>query len=513
MNHASLVRIGILALCLGASGAAVGDGRDSGGNREHSPLRDRDVGRDVGTAKLERLFRDRVALAIDPRQRIVDFRQLVFAFESGRVAESDWGRVFVDRARLAHRFGNAPAYVNVFFPAADRLGRTLWTVRNLYVPGAPDNWRGQTSQVAQDLDLRPGVDNEQGRVVQVNAHVLVSREPLPFVQASVDFATRLSVPRLFDVRPVLDDAEGDLGDAPERFGTSPLVVDAVSFGPPPQPAIPLFDLPSNFSAPVAVFQDAAPNIETAKNQCVPMAHANVIQYLENQVNIAPLSWNLPHAQVRGIGRVTAAGDTFTWQPVPSNSVIANVDTRTTRAGVFSADTGGGSDRCENIRGIMGYLNQSNLAATFRHQGGAEKYGSGGNCDSWIFSDVGNLSSSREGAQPTWAWIFEQLSLGRGVSISYSRYDISGNYTGGHMLRVWGASRINGVDYLHLLDDGDQGSNSTGLQLRQFEVADIGQPGLLGIPDGRLNINGGSAEIGFAISVDPVPSLALPAFVP
>jgi len=220
---------------------------------------------------------------------------------------------------------------------------------------------------------------------------------------------------------------------------------------------------------VAVFQEAAPNIEAARNQCVRMAHANVMQYLENEVNIAPLGWDLPQAQIRGFGQITAAGDTFTWQPVPENSVIANVDTRTTRSGVFSADTGGGSDRCKNIRGLLGYLNQSNLGAIIRHQGGAEIYGSGGSCDSWIFSDVADLYSTREGAHPTWEWIYEQLSLGRGVSISYSRYDPDGTYSGDHMLRVWGASLVNGFHYLHLLDDGEQGSNNSGLRLRKFEV--------------------------------------------
>lgn len=156
--------------------------------------------------RLEQLFRNRVALAVNPQQKIVSFRQLVFDFESGRLGESDWGRLSVDRRRLAMRFGAHPAYINVFFPAAHRLGRTLWSVRNLYIPGAPDDWRGQSGQVSQELDLRPDEDNGSGIVARLDAIVLVSRQPLPFVAAGVDFAQQISGPGTFEVTPQVENA-------------------------------------------------------------------------------------------------------------------------------------------------------------------------------------------------------------------------------------------------------------------------------------------------------------------
>jgi hypothetical protein len=41
------------------------------------------------------------------------------------------------------------------------------------------------------------------------------------------------------------------------------------------------------------------------------------------------------------------------------------------------------------------------------------------------------------------------------------------------------------------------------------VADTGQPGLGGIPDGQLNMNGSSWEIEFATSTEAKPTLLIP----
>ena len=106
-------------------------------------------------------------------------------------------------------------------------------------------------------------------------------------------------------------------------------------------------------------------------------------------------------------------------------------------------------------------------------------------------------------------MFEQLQLGRGVAILFGRYDMNGNRTSGHMVRVWGAARYNNKDYIYTLDDGKQGINSYGLRNQQWQVADTGQPGLAGAPDGRLNMNGMTWEIEFAISTEAKPTLAIP----
>ena len=134
---------------------------------------------------------------------------------------------------------------------------------------------------------------------------------------------------------------------------------------------------------------------------------------------------------------------------------------------------------------------------------------GTSCDVPLAIDLGGNVSNREGQNPTWQWMFDQLVLGRGVAICYSRYDVDGNRTGGHCLRVYGACKIGGTEYLYLLDDGDQGDNEVGTRTRVFEVADTSSPGMPGIPNGRLEINGGTAEITFANSIKVTPTLAIP----
>ena len=455
------------------------------------------------TAQRAQLFRG----AVRPEQGIVEFHQV--AFELGRtlIKSTDWGSLSVDRDRLAAAFGPDSLYVNVIHQ--DSAGRAaLWMVENLFIPAAPSAQPQQAYPVSRYLDLRPGVEGD-GTVPYLNVMVLVSDRPLPFVADVIELAGRMTPYSIFPVTASLEVAGGDLGEEPlssPRQGAGSFLI-----GPPPQASRPPFAPDFDLAIPIGVYQASYPNVETARNQCVPMAHANVVQFLENQVNAVPLpwSWAVPEAPIPGVGRLASFGDVVFWEPVPDSSLVAHVDTRTTRAGVHDADTGSGSNRCQNIRGVMGYLHARNLSAVFRHQGGDALYGDGGSCDSTAFSNVGTLSSTREGSAPTWQWIFDQLSLGRGVSLSYGRYDDAGDRTGGHMLRVWGASSVNGVRYLHLLDDGNQGSNNVGLQLRQFAVADTGSPGAPGVPDGRLNIDGGSAEIEFAISIQALPTLYVP----
>jgi len=191
-------------------------------------------------------------------------------------------------------------------------------------------------------------------------------------------------------------------------------------------------------------------------------------------------------------------------------MVANVDTFTRRSGVVNAGVGKGSSKCQLIRGAFGYLAEyGTLAqAIFRHQGGVELYGEDASCDDGTVI-LGGIVSTKEGLYPTWEWMFEQLQLGRGVSILFGRYDMNGSRTSGHMVRVWGAASYLDKKYIYTLDDQYQGINTYGLRTQQWEVEDIGQPGLAGVPDGRLNMNGTSWEIEFALSVEAVPTLMIP----
>ncbi len=70
-------------------------------------------------------------------------------------------------------------------------------------------------------------------------------------------------------------------------------------------------------------------------------------------------------------------------------------------------------------------------------------------------------------------------------------------------------RFNGRNYIYTLDDGDQGLNTLGLKTDQWEVADKSQPGLAGVPNGRLELGSTNWEIEFVMSAEAKPTLLIP----
>jgi hypothetical protein len=147
---------------------------------------------------------------------------------------------------------------------------------------------------------------------------------------------------------------------------------------------------------------------------------------------------------------------------------------------------------------------------FRHQGGDAVYGAGNTCDNGDATlPLGGITSTRADIYPTWEWIFDQLQKGRGIYMSFGRYDAAGNRTSGHAVRIWGARRFNGRDYIYTLDDGNQGSNSVGLQNTQLEVVDNNTPGLPNVPNGRLEFAGTNSEMEFVMSMQAKPTLLIP----
>jgi len=459
----------------------------------------------------------------DPACRGICIQQVSFDLDAGRVPETDWGQIQVEPLCWSKASCLTSGYVNVFVYPATGASEGSWVVRNLCVPPIltspcppedsvpPGGPREEpSSDVPQPLstyfDLRPD-DEGTGRLDAILAVILVSRQPLPEMAEILRIAGQFP-PQFFVVGQILVNAEGDLGDSIQM--SPPPVFSVELIGPPPVLPSPFPGLPDDLAFPLVVFQADTPNVQCAKNQCVPMAHANVLQYLETRYNTLPLMWFLSQVHIPGIGRVSSAGDVLFWVPDPSTSLVANVDAFTRRTGVTSPSAGGGSGRCQQIRGVFGYLaaNGALAQATYRHQGGAAMYGEDENCDDGTVL-LGGIVSTREGAQPTWDWIFQQLQLGRGVAMSFGRYDADGNRTGGHMVRVWGASRFGNTEYLYTLDDSNQGPNSIGLRTQQWQVADTGSPGMPGVPDGRLNMNGTSWEIEFAISSQAKPTLLIP----
>ena len=242
-----------------------------------------------------------------------------------------------------------------------------------------------------------------------------------------------------------------------------------------------------------------------------MAVANTLGYLENKFDGPFFAWPLAHAFIPGYGKTS---DNLSWSPqteesLPAfaTSLIAQIDARTRRTDTFDFSSGSGSNLCQMYDGMFGYLETQGRGAEFTHQGGSQTYGVGGSCED---PSHGNRVSTQDGSNPTWDWMFNELTKGNGVFLAYGRYNNAGERTGGHVLRVQGACRYGSRDYLYLLDDGQQGSNGDnfeeGLRVTQWQVEDTRgpDPGDDNALDGRLNLGDTNWEIEFAQSIRAFP---------
>ncbi|MEJ2763398.1 hypothetical protein VV869_05390 [Photobacterium sp. MCCC 1A19761] len=489
-----------------------------------------------------------IMMPITPEKGAVVFEQVSFDLEIGLIADSDWGRFRVKPARLLDRRGKhlGSGYINVFLYPDSGSGAQLpsWSVDNLFVaaPAETKNIQAHHINAAhrkslnkyQDrypfmprpmpanspadasiyFDLRPGEDGE-GSIRQIRAAILFSPQPLPTITDIAQFAAQFPA-QVYPVRTTRINAEG-AGHVDGRVSpVSSTIPNTLSLGRPPQPVTPTPSLPDDLDFPIQVIQADQPNLDAGRNQCIPIAHANALQYLEDRYDSLLLAWRVPQLHIRGIGKINSAGDVLFWEPEPANSLVANIDSYGRRDNVQDLDTGGYTSFCGSIRGLFGYLadpvSGSLDAAAFRHQGSsALVLGDNAGCDNGTVIMDG-ITSQQEGQFPTWEWIFDELAQGRAVTILFSWYDIDGEWKGGHSVRVYGAAKWNNKHYILTLDDavqGDNFSNLTSPQTLQWEVADTGQPGMAGVPDGRLNMNGMSWEIDFALSYQAKPTLLIP----
>lgn len=472
---------------------------------------------------------------VKPNSGVVEFGQVKFEYSFGHLEKSDWGVVEVYPEALKKLVGSCPGYINVFIPAP---ASPAWVVENLYVEPATatdacsledpakrkaredsgeSGPAGQQPDIpfTRNLDLRPRLDGI-GPVSELHAGVVFTRQPLPRRLETLDFAYQKIEPAVFPVGQRVNNAEGGFVylpseeplPLPDRDPTA-----LIDIGPPPvEVNIPTGSTDLS-SFPLVVSQSGNPNVNAAVNQCVPMAHANALGFLESKFDSeAILKWELMHSRgARGIGQQSAAGDVPYWGPAPSDSLVANVDAFTRREGVYDFESGEGSDGCQFFYGLFGYLSAygDQAKGIFRHQGGAQTI------DPTAFPycapapfPLGGYTSQREGEEVTWEWVYDQLVRGRSVVASIAFVDLQGQRTGGHIMRIRGAERINGRDYFTFLDDSDQGFNFSGIRWPTYEVADRNQPGLAGVPNGRLELDGGNREITFAISMEAQPTLLI-----
>lgn len=459
---------------------------------------------------------------------MVKFHEVSWDFDNFK-GTTGWGQISVKHLRLAlPRFNPVSSagesfYINVV--TFDSTGQPLWVIENMYIPGrtgCDDKLFSTSSRMTRFFSLEAQKSGRSQPLSWLNGViVLASSHPAPLREETLREISQFPKTS-FKISVTKYSAQGHLlpSSTNPRDGIDPPAGDP---GPPPRP----FDFrrhypggggpPSTPStdliAPKCKFQGDTPNVQCARNQCVPMAVANTLQWLEDKYNSGPFfSWSLPDDHgAPGYGKTT---NNVTWTAQVEESfdpnlpsLIAEIDKLTQRRSTTSFNTGRGSSQCQLYDGLFGYLNMHGLDAEFRHQGSNAKFGDGGSCDD---DSHGSLTSNRVGNQPTWDWIYQELVDENGVFLVYGRYNDTGFRTGGHVLRVQGACRFGGlIDYLYLLDDGDQGSFGAELtnviQVTPWRVQDTRGPGNDNIPNGQLNLGDTKWEIELAQSVRPIPT--------
>jgi hypothetical protein len=338
-----------------------------------------------------------------------------------------------------------------------------------------------------DLGVPDELLPEQSQGRELKAKVLYTTDPIGSASDLGRRVGRYSV-QAFPVSTVAVNAEGDLGE--EEDDELP-----TSIGPPPPAGLPIVRSGSRSPRSSWAALPNQINVETAKNQCVPMAHANNLQFLETTYGLL-YNFSLPQPHQPGLGLINPMpGD----DPEGDGTLVGRLDTQMSRE-IISRSAGRTVSRDNQIEGFFGYLslftNPDRLE--IKHQGGRESY-----------SEFG-ITSVRQGVKPTWEWICQEIQQGHGVVMSFGRYE-KGLYfvpetnsyktekrTSGHMVRIYGCGLVFGIPRLATLDDDKQSTDYDGLQSLNWWVDDTDG-------DGMLNLSGLNWEVEFAMSVMVLPS--------
>jgi hypothetical protein len=358
--------------------------------------------------------------------------QIEFVDDGGMSA---WGALSVDPVAAARQAGASAGFVSV----RTALG---WVVHNLPVQSRPEaDWPERV--VRQGLPA-PTL------VPPVRTHFdLGSASPLRALDMVVVFT---SVP-LNDARELRKWEKAPLApivvqatQVIEPKGIAAPPPDGLPPQPPPPPPVlapepidPKLGLANSWHT---VSQPAQDNVQSAWNQCAPVAYANALAYLRSTFGL-----DVPHEHVRGINGNGLVGtiDLLSQRPVagPCNgSPIAYCVDNSNQGGMFD--------------GLYAYLDLVGLqdAVTLDHQGPI------GDLPQVCADTItqGGPVSTAQGNAVTFAWIRSHIDDGDAVVLAYDRLQNGPNgesVQSGHALRIYGYSQVNGQDYLMALDDQQQ----------------------------------------------------------
>ncbi len=396
-----------------------------------------------------------VTLSNDPMYG-VSLEQLNFEFEGGfSEYDSRWGQIRVDPSALEFMTTMSAGYINVYAPLAGG-----WVVQNFFVD-ANDGY-GMTSTYFDLASAAPSALGGFDARIEFTAGTKNT------------FAAGGEVNH--DVNPDFYNAEGG-GDGPVTYIGSPFGAGGPVAGP----------------TTVDVSQPNAVNVETAKNQCAPMAVANSLQYLENRY---PTRITVPNDHKTGL-----KGD---------DSLVGQLDTKMNRNVVDRAN-GGAMWMVPWVKGKFEYLKEKGLQnkLTHKYQGRGWGTGAGKQLPGGDFTWQG-ITAKDKGAKPTWEWIRDELKAGEDVELWFSYDNASGAARGGHVVRAFEAGETEGKKWIRYLHDSKQTeykdpsdhskgfiNDDQGLENVKVELKDTDG-------DGFLNFGSPNRELRFAFSESVIP---------
>lgn len=323
----------------------------------------------------------------------ITFYQVDYDWEKTKYKDSNTGEIVIDIEKVKKETGLESGYVNVYSEQG-------WIIQNLvFTENFPYPY------LSRFFDL-----GRTGDVISINVYIQVTTEPVSVFEYS-------GVLPPYTVYDTIYDAEG--GGENIEFQR-------------PQPPPPNIPGVGDFQDPYENFiylQGNHPNVASAKNQCVPCAYANNLQYLENEFGTLVNDELIPG-----------------FNGSPPSSLPAIFDVIMERI-VVDNTNGSPTKYSKALEGFVKYTYFESLAISLKHQG-----------DVLGTEDVTYLDTTSHGQG--WSisidFIFDEMIEGHSVAVAYNRY-LGTNKVSGHMAQLIAAGKILGVPFIQYLDDRNQGN--------------------------------------------------------
>lgn len=322
------------------------------------------------------------------------FYQVDYKWTYSTFINSDTGLIIVNIDELKTATGLESGYVNVYTMEG-------WVVNNLAIIQDSTTNIYPYPTIGTYFDL-----GQNGDVTSIGAYIEYTAEPY------VSFVYSAALPP-YPVEDTVLNAQG----GEEGMTTRP--------AKPPNPDT----LPGpggNFNPlglNVHCVQKEHPNVETANNQCVPMAYANNLQYLEDWFGTY-----IQQDHILGLGL--------------DGSLVGTLEHYMGREFIDRAH-GNCTSYNKSIIGLVNYTWTSSVTGIdIRHQGRM------GNQDI-VHDDDPSYVSYGQGLDIKFDFIFEEICMGSAVELAWRKP------TSGHMVQIVAAGYICDVPYVIYLDDFQQ----------------------------------------------------------